>query len=54
MTNTRMTDPEILELRYPVVLRQFSLRPNSGGDGAYKGGDGVIREIMFRYTAQEL
>ncbi|XP_057327931.1 5-oxoprolinase [Microplitis mediator] len=48
MTNTRITDPEILELRYPVVLEKFSLRPNSGGDGAYRGGDGVIREMKFR------
>lgn len=48
MTNTRITDPEILELRYPVILEKFSLRPNSGGDGAYHGGDGVIREMKFR------
>ena len=44
-TNTRITDPEILERRYPVLLRQFSLRPGSGGAGIHKGGDGVIREI---------
>lgn len=44
-TNTRITDPEILERRYPVVLREFSLRKGSGGDGHYKGGDGVVREI---------
>ena len=48
MTNTRITDPEILELRYPVVLNKFSLRPGSGGPGAHCGGDGVIREITFR------
>jgi len=47
MTNTRITDPEILERRYPVLLRQFSLRPGSGGRGRYSGGDGVIREIEF-------
>ena len=47
MTNTRITDPEILEHRYPVLLREFSIRPNSGGDGLFKGGDGVIREIEF-------
>jgi 5-oxoprolinase (ATP-hydrolysing) len=47
MTNTRITDPEILERRYPVILRQFGLRPGSGGDGLYKGGDGVIRELEF-------
>ncbi|KAI8620425.1 Hydantoinase B/oxoprolinase-domain-containing protein [Chytriomyces sp. MP71] len=47
MTNTRITDPEILERRYPVLLRQFGLRANSGGDGLFKGGDGVVREIEF-------
>eukprot|EP00977_Amphora_coffeiformis_P013093 scaffold3361_cov166-Amphora_coffeaeformis.AAC.4 len=44
-TNTRITDPEILERRYPVLLRQFSLRKGSGGRGMHKGGDGVIREL---------
>nr|XP_015209776.1 PREDICTED: 5-oxoprolinase isoform X1 [Lepisosteus oculatus] len=48
MTNTRITDPEILEKRYPVVLQRFSLRPGSGGEGRYRGGDGVIRELLFR------
>ncbi|XP_031440117.1 5-oxoprolinase [Clupea harengus] len=48
MTNTRITDPEILEKRYPVVLEQFSLRPGSGGAGQYRGGDGVIRKLLFR------
>lgn len=47
MTNTRITDPEILEKRYPVVLRRFSLRPLSGGRGQFTGGDGVIRELEF-------
>lgn len=47
MTNTRITDPEILERRYPVILRQFCLRPNSGGTGLHRGGDGVIRDIEF-------
>ncbi|UZJ55354.1 hypothetical protein CBS101457_004674 [Exobasidium rhododendri] len=47
MTNTRITDPEIMERRYPVVLRQFSLREGSGGQGEFRGGDGVIREIEF-------
>ncbi|KAK0548808.1 hypothetical protein OC844_006970 [Tilletia horrida] len=47
MTNTRITDPEIFERRYPVVLRQFSLRPNSGGAGKFTGGCGVIRDIEF-------
>ena len=47
MTNTRITDPEVLEIRYPVALRQFTIRQGSGGQGAFKGGDGVIREIEF-------
>ncbi len=47
MTNTRITDPEILELRYPVILRQFKIRENSGGNGKFKGGNGLIREIEF-------
>ena len=47
MTNTRITDPEILERRYPVILRQFSIRKDSGGDGLFRGGDGVIRELEF-------
>lgn len=50
MTNTRITDPEILEKRYPVILEQFSLRPNSGGEGQFCGGDGVIRKLLFRNT----
>merc|ERR1712078_441503 len=44
-TNTRITDPEILERRYPIILREFSIRKGSGGKGKYKGGDGVIREM---------
>lgn len=47
MTNTRITDPEILERRYPVVLRRFCLREGSGGVGAHAGGEGIIREIEF-------
>ncbi len=47
MTNTRITDPEILERRYPVLLRQFSIRKNSGGQGTYTGGDGLIRHVEF-------
>ena len=47
MTNTRITDPEVLEQRYPVILRQFTLREGSGGKGKFKGGDGVVREIEF-------
>jgi len=45
MTNTRITDPEILELRYPLRVRRFSMRPGSGGAGKHRGGDGVVREI---------
>lgn len=48
MTNTRITDPEILEKRYPVILKHFSLERGTGGDGLFRGGDGVRREIMFR------
>ncbi len=47
MTNTRMTDPEILELRYPVRLEEFAIRRGSGGAGHYHGGDGAIRRIRF-------
>jgi len=47
MTNTRMTDPEILEQRYPVVLDEFSIRRNSGGCGKWNAGDGVFRRIRF-------
>jgi 5-oxoprolinase (ATP-hydrolysing) len=45
MTNTRITDSEVFERRYPVLLREFSLRAGSGGAGKYRGGDGVIRDI---------
>ncbi|PON52795.1 Winged helix-turn-helix DNA-binding protein [Parasponia andersonii] len=48
MTNTRMTDPEIFEQRYPVLLHKFELRENSGGAGIHKGGDGLVREIEFK------
>lgn len=52
MTNTRATDPEILEKRYPVILHQFSLRHGSGGRGEHSGGDGVIRDLEFRHPVQ--
>ena len=45
MTNTRITDPEILETRFPVQLDRFSIRRGSGGSGQHPGGDGVIRSI---------
>ncbi|CAD7975274.1 unnamed protein product [Amoebophrya sp. A25] len=54
MTNTRMTDVEVLESSYPVVVRKFGLRPNSGGHGKYRGGDGVIRELEFLQDGIEL
>jgi 5-oxoprolinase (ATP-hydrolysing) len=47
MTNTRITDPESLELRDPVRLEKFEIRKGSGGSGKWKGGDGVVREITF-------
>ena len=52
MTNTRITDAEIFERRYPVILRTFSLRPGSGGIGVFNGGDGVIRDVEFRVPVQ--
>ena len=48
MTNTRATDPEILEWRFPVVLESFSIRHGSGGAGRHRGGDGIIRRVRFR------
>lgn len=50
MTNSRLTDPEVLEHRYPVILEKFAIRTGSGGDGRYSGGDGVIRRIRFLET----
>jgi 5-oxoprolinase (ATP-hydrolysing) len=47
MTNTRITDPEILETRYPVRLERFEIRRGSGGKGSRPGGDGVVRELTF-------
>jgi 5-oxoprolinase (ATP-hydrolysing) len=48
MTNTRITDAEIFERRYPVILREFGLRAGTGGKGQHNGGDGVVRDIEFR------
>ncbi|KAA8648015.1 uncharacterized protein ATNIH1004_003898 [Aspergillus tanneri] len=48
MTNTSITDPESLEKRYPVILREFAIRPSTGGKGRHNGGDGVIRDIECR------
>ncbi|WP_332641404.1 hydantoinase B/oxoprolinase family protein [Brevundimonas sp.] len=47
MTNSRLTDPEVLEARFPVLLEEFSIRRGSGGDGANRGGDGAVRRVRF-------
>jgi 5-oxoprolinase (ATP-hydrolysing) len=47
MTNTRLTDPEVLEARYPVRLERFAIRKGSGGAGAFRGGDGILRSLRF-------
>jgi 5-oxoprolinase (ATP-hydrolysing) len=47
MTNSRLTDPEILELRFPVLLEDFHIREGSGGQGRWPGGDGTQRTIRF-------
>lgn len=47
MTNTRMTDPEVLETRFPVRVDEFSIRRGSGGAGAYSGGNGILRKLRF-------
>ena len=52
MTNTRLTDPEVLELRYPVMLEAFQIRQHSGGAGRWPGGDGIIRKLRFREPMQ--
>jgi 5-oxoprolinase (ATP-hydrolysing) len=52
MTNTRITDPEILETRHPVRLLEFGLRRGSGGSGRWPGGDGVVRRFQFLKTLQ--
>jgi 5-oxoprolinase (ATP-hydrolysing) len=48
MTNSRLTDPEVLESRFPVLVERFELRRGSGGGGRYCGGDGVLRKLRFR------
>ncbi len=52
MTNTRITDPEVMEARMPVWVHVFALRAGSGGEGARKGGDGLIRELGFTETVE--
>ena len=48
MTNSRLTDPEVLEWRFPVMVDSFAIRRGSGGKGKHRGGDGVTRKIRFR------
>jgi len=48
MTNSRLTDPEVLEWRYPVLVDSFTVRRSSGGDGRWRGGDGAVRRLRFR------
>jgi 5-oxoprolinase (ATP-hydrolysing) len=47
MTNSRLTDPEVLEFRFPVTVRRFAIREGSGGAGLHRGGNGVVREVRF-------
>jgi 5-oxoprolinase (ATP-hydrolysing) len=47
MTNSRLTDPEVLEANFPVLLEEFSIRRRSGGDGLHKGGEGAVRRLRF-------
>src|SRR5256886_9620238 len=48
MTNSRLTDPEILESKFPVLVREFAIRRGSGGAGRHRGGDGIVRRLEFR------
>ncbi|MGB5354151.1 MAG: hydantoinase B/oxoprolinase family protein [Woeseia sp.] len=52
MTNSRLTDPEILETTYPVRIEQFAVRRGSGGAGRYRGGDGIVRQLRFQEAMQ--
>ncbi|MQA26683.1 MAG: hypothetical protein GEU94_14730, partial [Micromonosporaceae bacterium] len=45
--NSRLTDPEVLEWRFPVRLEEFAIRRGSGGDGRWRGGDGAVRRLTF-------
>jgi 5-oxoprolinase (ATP-hydrolysing) len=47
MTNSRLTDPEVLEWRFPVLLESFEIRRGSGGAGRWRGGDGSVRRVLF-------
>ena len=50
MTNSRMTDPEVLEQKFPVFVESFAIRRGSGGNGRWRGGDGAVRRLRFRDT----
>ncbi|MEX2123744.1 MAG: hydantoinase B/oxoprolinase family protein, partial [Woeseia sp.] len=52
MTNSRMTDPEVLEQKFPVLVESFAIRRGSGGAGRWRGGDGAIRKLRFRETME--
>jgi 5-oxoprolinase (ATP-hydrolysing) len=52
MTNSRLTDPEVLESRFPVLVEAFAIRQGSGGAGQWRGGDGAVRRIRFREAMQ--
>jgi 5-oxoprolinase (ATP-hydrolysing) len=47
MTNSRMTDPEVIEFRFPVLIEEHSIRAGSGGAGRFRGGDGALRRVRF-------
>jgi 5-oxoprolinase (ATP-hydrolysing) len=51
MTNSRLTDPEVLESRFPVLVDGFAIRLGSGGAGRWRGGDGAVRRLRFREPA---
>jgi 5-oxoprolinase (ATP-hydrolysing) len=52
MTNSRLTDPEVLELRFPVIVEEHSVRRDSGGHGRWRGGEGCVRRLLFREPMQ--
>ena len=54
MTNSRLTDPEVLEWRFPVVLESFEIRAGSGGDGAHRGGNGAVRRLRFEEAMEAM
>ncbi|MFK7827393.1 MAG: hydantoinase B/oxoprolinase family protein [Oligoflexales bacterium] len=52
MTNSRMTDPEVIESRFPVVVKEFAIRRGSGGTGKWRGGNGIVRKLEFLKSMQ--